>query len=642
MITLRAVTLQRGGERLLEGVDWSVFAGQKIGVVGANGSGKTSLLALIRGELNCEAGDVQVQPGITIAHVAQESEAHDSIALDYVLDGDPELRRIEAAIAAAQGDGVTQQEDLHAAGSYLGELHERLATIGGYSARARAAQIMHGLGFSDGDLTRPAAQFSGGWRMRLNLAQALMSRSDLLLLDEPTNHLDLDAVLWLEEWLKRYDGVLLLISHDREFLDNTVEHVCHIDGRTLKAYKGNYSEFERQRALGLQVREAAYAKQQREIAHLQQFIDRFRAKATKARQAQSRLKALERLERIASVQIASSFAFRFREPLHAPQVLLTLDAVDAGYAGVAVLREVSLTLRAGTRVGLLGTNGAGKTTLLKTLAGELAPLAGERREGKGLAVGYFAQHQLEQLRPDDSPLQHLMALDRRAREQDLRDYLGGFAFRGEAADAPVARFSGGEKARLALALIIWRRPNLLLLDEPTNHLDLDMREAVTVALQEFEGAVVLVSHDRHLLRATVEDFLIVHERGLEPFDGDLEDYRAWLAEQRRDTPAPQVEATLPRKQLRRLEAEARNRLSAQRRPLEQRLRSLEEELARLSADKTQLETLLADPNLYARSDREKVKNSLLERGRINARLELLEEEWLLLQERLDALELPER
>src|SRR5262249_43113188 len=387
----------------------------KVGVVGANGSGKTSLLALIQGELHCEAGDVQVQPGITIAHVAQESEAHADTALEHVLDGDPELRRIEAAIAAAQGDGITQQDDAHAASSILGELHERLAAIGGYGARARAAQIMHGLGFSTADLTRSVAQFSGGWRMRLRLAQALMSRSDLLLLDEPTNHLDLDAVLWLEEWLGRYDGVLLLISHDREFLDNTVEHICHIEHRTLKAYKGNYSEFERQRAAGLQVREAAYAKQQREIAPLQQFIDRFRAKATKARQAQSRLKALERLERIASVQIASSFAFRFREPLHAPQVLLTLDTVDAGYAGVAVLREVSLTLRAGTRVGLLGTNGAGKTTLLKTLAGELAPLGGERREGKGLEVGYFAQHQLEQLRPDDSPLQHLMRLDRRAR-----------------------------------------------------------------------------------------------------------------------------------------------------------------------------------------------------------------------------------
>jgi len=638
MITLRAVTLRRGGERLLEGVDWSVFAGQKIGIVGPNGSGKTSLLALIRGELHCEAGDVQVQPGITVAHVAQEDAAHAGAALEHVLDGDPELRKIEAAIAAAQGDEVAEHDDAHAAGNLLGELHERLAAVGGYGARARAAQIMHGLGFSTADFTRPVAHFSGGWRMRLSLAKALMSRSDLLLLDEPTNHLDLDAVLWLEEWLRRYDGVLLLISHDREFLDNTVEHICHIDNHTLKPYKGNYSEFEQQRAAALQAQEAAYARQQREIAHLQQFVDRFRAKATKARQAQSRLKALERLERIASVQIASPFAFRFREPLHAPQVLLTLDAVDAGYAGVAVLREASLTLRAGARIGLLGTNGAGKTTLLKTLAGELAPLAGERREGKGLEVGYFAQHQLEQLRPDDSPLQHLVRLDRRAREQDLRDYLGGFAFRGEAADAPAARFSGGEKARLALALIIWRRPNLLLLDEPTNHLDLDMREALTIALQEFEGAVLLVSHDRHLLRATAEDFLIVTGGGIAPFDGDLEDYRAWLAEQRRESPPPQTGAALPRRQARRLEAEARNRLSAQRRPIEQRLRALEEELSRFSADKTRLETLLADPNLYAQSHREQLKSSLLERARINARLEQLEEEWLLLQERLEALE----
>jgi ATP-binding cassette subfamily F protein 3 len=646
MITLRSVTLERGAKRLLQGVNLSVFAGQKVGIVGANGSGKSSLLALLRGELHCEAGDLDVQPGITIAHVAQETTASVDAALDYVLDGDRELRRIEAAIAAAEHENAAEHAGVGEraqAGGRLGELHERLDAIGGYGARARAAQIMRGLGFSQPDLARPVSQFSGGWRMRLNLAQALMTRSDLLLLDEPTNHLDLDAVLWLEDWLTRYDGVLLLISHDREFLDNTVGYICHLENRALKLYKGNYSEFERQRATGLQMQQAAYEKQQREIAHLQQFVDRFRAKATKARQAQSRLKALERLERIAAVQVATPFAFSFREPLHAPQVLLTLEGVDAGYAGIPVLRRVDLTLRAGARIGLLGANGAGKSTLVRTLAGELPPMGGERREGKGLEVGYFAQHQLEQLRPDDSPLLHLARLDRRAREQDLRDYLGGFNFRGEMVDAPVGRFSGGEKARLMLALIIWRGPNLLLLDEPTNHLDLDMREALTIALQEFEGAVVLVSHDRHLLRATAEDFLIVAEGCVAPFDGDLEDYRGWLASRRRDPGAPAapgVDAGVDRKQQRRLEAEARNRLSAQRRPIEKRLQALEAEMAQLSADKVRLETLLADPDIYAEHDRDRVKACLVDQARISGRLQVVEEQWLQLQEQLEALELP--
>ncbi len=648
MITLRAVTLQRGAKRLLDGVDLTVFAGQKIGIVGANGSGKSSLLALLRGELHCEAGDVDVQPGLTIAQVAQETPASTDAALDYVLEGDSELCEIEAAIDAAErADAEARDPDATAADSTgrahsdvrLGELHERLAAIGGYGARARAAQILHGLGFSPPDLARPAAEFSGGWRMRLNLAQALMTRSDLLLLDEPTNHLDLDAVLWLEEWLSRYGGTLLLISHDREFLDNTVGHICHIDNRALKLYKGNYSEFEGQRAATLQLQQAAYDKQQREIAHLQLFVDRFRAKATKARQAQSRLKALERLERIVAVRAAPPVSFRFREPVHAPQILLTLEGLEAGHSGVPVLRGVDLTLRAGARVGLLGANGAGKSTLVRTLAGELSPLAGERHTGKGLEVGYFAQHQLEQLRPEDSPLQHLARLDRRAREQALRDYLGGFNFGGEMADAPVGRFSGGEKSRLILALVIWRRPNLLLLDEPTNHLDLDTREALTIALQEFEGAVVLVSHDRHLLRATAEDFLIVGGGRAKPFDGDLEDYRGWLAGRRGPAaaaPEQIVDPPVDRKRQRRLDAERRNQLSAQRRPIEQRVHGLEAEIAQLSAEKAKLETLLADPNLYQGRDRERLKACLLEQGRIGGRIEALEAAWLELQQQLEA------
>jgi ATP-binding cassette subfamily F protein 3 len=661
MITLRSVTLQRGAKRLLEGVNLTVFAPQKIGVVGANGSGKSSLIALLLGELHAEAGDVDIQPGLTIAQVAQETPATAAPALEYVLDGDRELREIEAALAAAEHAHALQDQPTsahqhsaphdrdadhprsdhtHAAGR-LGELHERLAAIGGYGARARAAQILDGVGFSQADLARPVAEFSGGWRMRLNLAQALMTRSDLMLLDEPTNHLDLEAVLWLEDWLARYDGTLLLISHDREFLDNTVDHICHLDNGGLKLYKGNYSEFERQRAAGMQMQQSAYDKQQREIAHLQQFVDRFRAKATKARQAQSRLKALERLERIAEVQVASPFTFRFREPVHAPQVLLTLDQLDAGYSGTAVLQNVELSLHAGARIGLLGVNGAGKSTLVKTLAGELPPVVGERRAGKGLAIGYFAQHQLDQLRHDESPMQHLSRLDRRAREQSLRDFLGSFNFRGDMVEAPVGRFSGGEKSRLILALVIWQRPNLLLLDEPTNHLDLETREALTIALQEFEGAVVLVSHDRHLLRSTADDFLIVADGHVAAFDGDLEDYRGWVAARRRSQEAPRDRGASPavdRKQQRRLEAEARNRLSAERRPIEKRMQALEAEIARLGSERERLETLLATPNLYDDQSRDKLKTSLAERARVNARLQEVEDQWLELQAQLEALE----
>jgi ATP-binding cassette subfamily F protein 3 len=463
-----------------------------------------------------------------------------------------------------------------------------------------------------------------------------------MLLDEPTNHLDLDAVLWLEDWLQRYDGTLLLISHDREFLDNTVGHICHIERGALKLYTGNYSEFEAQRAASIVQQQAVYERQQREIAHLERFVERFRAKATKARQAQSRVKALERLERIAAVQLASPFSFEFREPKHAPQVLLTLEQMQPGYAGTIVLRDVELSLRAGARLGLLGANGAGKSTLMRTLAGELPPVSGERREGKGLAIGYFAQHQLEQLRPDESPLLHLGRLDRRAREQELRDYLGGFNFRGDIVDAPVGRFSGGEKSRLILALIIWQRPNLLLLDEPTNHLDLETREALTIALQQFEGAVVLVSHDRHLLRATAEDFLLVSDARVSPFDGDLEDYRMWLAARRREAPSvEQTPATVgDRRQQRRLEAESRNRLSAQRRPIERRMQGVEAQLAELSAHKQRLESLLSSPDIYDDSNREQLKASLIDQSRIQARLKELEEVWLELQGQLDALEAP--
>jgi ATP-binding cassette subfamily F protein 3 len=629
VITLRQVVLQRGAKALLERVDLTIFARQRIGITGANGTGKSSLLQLLRGELHAEAGEVEIQPGLRIAHVSQETPASPAPALDYVLDGDRELRRIEQALEQAAHDDAA-----------IAHLHADYEHIDGYSARARASRILAGLGFGQADLQRPVAEFSGGWRMRLNLAQALVCPSDLLLLDEPTNHLDLDAVFWLEEWLKRYPGTLLLISHDREFLDAIVDHVCHLEGRSLRLYKGNYSEFERQRAANLANQQAAYAKQQREIEHLHSYVERFRAKATKARQAQSRLKALARMELIAAAHVATPFSFSFRPPAPASERLLTLEEAQAGYDGRNVLAGIDLTLSAGARVGLLGANGAGKSTLMKLLAGELALAGGQRSEGKGLRIGYFAQHQLEQLRGEESPLQHLVRLDRRAREQDLRDFLGGFDFRGEMADAAVARFSGGEKSRLTLALIIWQRPNLLLLDEPTNHLDLEMRQALTMALQEFEGAMVLVSHDRHLLRASTDTLLLVADGGCAPFDGDLDDYREWLQARRRQAEEPAAEgaAGLSRREQRRVEAQARDRRSAQRRPLERQLAELERDMAALGAQRQRLETLLADPNLYAADSRERLTASLQEQAQVTARLQQAEERWLELQAQLEALE----
>ncbi len=631
MITLRQVVLQRGAKPLLERVDVTIFARQRIGITGANGTGKSSLLQLLRGELQAEAGDVEIQPGLRIAHVSQETPASPAPALEYVLDGDGELRRVEQALAQAEA----AHDD-----AAIAHLHAEYAHIDGYSARSRASRILDGLGFRQADLQRPVAEFSGGWRMRLNLAQALVCPSDLLLLDEPTNHLDLDAVFWLEEWLKRYPGTLLLISHDREFLDATVEHIGHLEARTLRLYKGNYSEFEQQRAANLANQQAAFAKQQREIAHLRSFVERFRAKATKARQAQSRLKTLARMELIAAAHVATPFSFAFRAPAPASERLLTLEQAQAGYGGRTVLSGVDLILANGARVGLLGANGAGKSTLVKLLAGELMPLAGRREQGKGLRIGYFAQHQLEQLRPEESPLQHLMRGDRQAREQDLRDFLGGFDFRGEMADAAVGRFSGGEKSRLTLALIIWQRPNLLLLDEPTNHLDLEMRQALTMALQDFEGAMVLVSHDRHLLRASTDALLLVADGACAPFDGDLDDYRDWLQARRRQAEEGTAEPgpAASRREQRRVEAQARDRLSAQRRPLERQLGDLDRELEQLGAQRKRLESLLADPNLYAAESRERLKACLQDQAQVNARLHAAEERWLDLQVQLEALE----
>ena len=633
MIQLRNLTLARGGEPLIEGAALQIHPGWKVGLTGANGSGKSSFFALMRGELHAELGDLELPPAWAIAHVSQETPALPDAALEFTLDGDEELRGVERRLTLAEAAHDGEQIAL---------LHGRLQEIGGYAARARAAELLHGLGFADADFARPVADFSGGWRVRLNLARALMARSDLLLLDEPTNHLDLDAVLWLESWLKSYPGTLLMISHDRDFLDAVVGNILHIEGRCMTLYAGNYSACERARAARLAGQQAMFAKQQREVAHLHAYIDRFRAQATKARQAQSRLKALARMEEIAPAHVDTPFSFRFAEPAGMSDPLLQLDQAATGYGATAILERLALTLRPGGRVGLLGRNGAGKSTLVKLLAGELKPMAGERREGRNLVIGYFAQHQVEQLRPDESPLQHLVRAEPQSREQELRDYLGGFDFRGEQVLAPCGRFSGGEKARLVLALLIRQRPNLLLLDEPTNHLDLEMREALTLALQETEAAVVVVSHDRHLLRTTCDELWLVAEGRAAPFDGDLDDYAAWLAKQRNADRMPASGSGADKatgKAVRVAEAAARKSAVAERRALQKEAEKIEQQLAGWQAEQIRLDEQLADPALYAAPDaigRERIDGLNRRQAELTGLIEAAEMRWLEVHEALEA------
>ncbi len=636
MIRFQSLTLARGTKPLFESADLTLNPGEKAGLIGANGSGKSSLFALLRGELHTDGGDAVFPASWRVAHVAQETPALERSAIDYAIDGDTTLRRLERELEEAEA-----KHDGHR----IGELHAALQDADAYTARARAENLLNGLGFSHAQMNEPVASFSGGWRMRLNLAQALMCPSDLLLLDEPTNHLDLDAIIWLEDWLKRYPGTLIVISHDRDFLDGLVNVIVHIDDKKLKRYGGNYSAFEVQRTANLALSQAAFEKQSRERAHLQSFIDRFKAKATKAKQAQSRMKMLAKMEELAPVHAAAAFSFEFREPERAPNPLLVMEEVTAGYrAGTLdkpVLSSINLSLQAGSRIGLLGVNGAGKSTLIKTLVGELPPLSGEVRHGKGLAIGYFAQHQLEMLRHDQSPLWHLNKLAGNEKEQELRNFLGSFNFAGDMATASIAPFSGGEKARLALALIVWQRPNLLLLDEPTNHLDLETREALTVALAQFEGTLVLVSHDRHLLRATTDEFMIVADGGLQPFDGDLDDYRDWLFKTRLAKPEAGLptELRIDRKAERRQEAEARQRLSSARKPIEKQIAKLEKRLDDLNARKSLVDTRLADAGIYADANKEELKRLLLEQAELARELEIVESEWLEQQAALEELDL---
>ncbi|HTL75446.1 MAG TPA: ATP-binding cassette domain-containing protein [Casimicrobiaceae bacterium] len=631
MLRLSHLTLARGARRLLVDADLTVHDRHKVGIVGANGSGKSSLFAAIRGELLPDAGEIDVPAAWTLAHVAQETAPTAMPAIEYVLDGDAELRAIERAL---------DQPQLYD-GAQLAELHHRLDAIGGYDARARAATLLAGLGIDEARQAQPVAHFSGGWRMRINLAQALMCRSDLLLLDEPTNHLDLDAVLWLEDWLRRFGGTLLLITHDRDFLDGVVDTIVHIDAGKLVSYTGNYAQFERERAAKLALSQAVYAKQQRQVAHLRSYIDRFRAKPTKARQAQSRIKALERMELIAPAHVDSPFSFAFAPVDTSPRQLVRLANATLGYGDrEPVLKDVDWSVLAGARIGLLGANGAGKSTLLKALAGTLAPLAGGRTAAQNLQLGYFAQHQVEELRVDESPLRHFARLEPTTREQELRDHLGGFDFRGDMATQPVARLSGGEKARLTLALIVRERPNLLLLDEPTNHLDIEMREALTEALQDYAGALIVVAHDRHLLRATVDELWLVADGDVTPFDGDLDDYRTWVLERARDRArggdARTANPATERRARKREEAQARQQRADARKPLLARQAALEADLERLGAEKETLDTWLSSPEAYAEEAKPRLVASLERQGELVWTLARLEAEWLEVAEALDA------
>ena len=642
MITLSNLRLQRGQKVLLENANARIDIGQRVGIIGRNGTGKSSLFALLRGELHADAGDVIIPAHWVLAHVAQEMPETDESALDYVLAGDGELVELNAELARAE-----QADD----GTQIAHCHAELARIDAYSAPARAAQLLNGLGFAQNLQSNPVSSFSGGWRMRLNLARALMCRSDLLLLDEPTNHLDLDTVLWLEQYLKSHPATQLIISHDRDFLDALCTHTIEVAQQTLTSYKGNYTQFERTRAERLLQQQAQYAQQQRHIAHLQSYIDRFRAKATKARQAQSRIKALDRLELIAPAHLDSPFTFEFAELNDLPNPLMQTDGISLGYGDKTLLHKVAFSIQSHDRIGLLGMNGAGKSTLIKALAQELTPLTGTITTAQNLRIGYFSQQHLDTLREDESPLWHMQKLAPDENWQILRNYLGGFHFQGERVTESIRDFSGGEKARLALALLIWQKPHLLLLDEPTNHLDLDMRHALTVALQQFNGALIVVSHDRSLLANCVDDFWLVADGTVKPFEGDLDDYRAWCAQSwqlfkqsahdKKTDPNNENgenESSQNKKEARQQAAQRRNALNAAQKPLKQKLEKLEKQLEAAQKENTELQNWLASEAAYAPEHKDQLANAVRRNSELTAQITELEEQWLALHEELETIE----
>ncbi|MBL4857352.1 MAG: ATP-binding cassette domain-containing protein [Idiomarina sp.] len=624
MIRAEAITLLRGGDVLFEDSDLQVFPGHRVGLVGRNGCGKSSLFAMLRGELSADSGNIHLPAEWRIASVAQDTPALDKSAIDYVMDGDAEFRQLEAQLAQAESDNN---------GEAIAHCHDKLASIGAYDIQPRTASLMAGLGFTQEQLQQPVKAFSGGWRMRLNLAQVLIARADLMLLDEPTNHLDVDAIFWLESWLKQYDGTLLLISHDRDFLDSVTTDITHIEHKKLNSYRGNYSLFERQRAEHMAQQQSEYEKAQVMRQHLQAFVDRFRYKASKAKQAQSRLKAIEKLPNQAPLRAESGIDFHFLTPEKLPNPLLTLRDAKAGYGDTTILEQIKLNLVPGTRLGLLGRNGAGKSTLIKLLAGELEPMAGERLVNPGLSIGYFAQHQLETLDLAASALLHLQRIDKQATEQKLRDFLGNFGFSGDQATRSIEPMSGGEKARLALALIIYQRPNLLLLDEPTNHLDLGLRDALVAALQEYEGALIVVSHDRHLLRTTVDEFCLVADGKAETFDGDLDAYHDWLQQQAANDKRSEQPATRQRddrKQQKRKEAEARQKTK----PLRQQIEKAEKNIHSLELTLADIHEQLSDSSLYDDANKAKLQKLLDQQAQAQKDLQQQENLWMTAEEEL--------
>ena len=631
MIVATNIEFIRGGKALLENASATINPKQKVGLVGANGCGKSSFFTLLKQESQVDAGDLTIPHHWRLASVAQETPALDTNALQYVIDGDLEFRALQAKLTLAE---------IEDNGTKIAEMHILLDNAGGYTIESRAAELLAGLGFSEQAQGRPVSDFSGGWRMRLNLAQALLCPSDLLLLDEPTNHLDLDAVIWLEKWLHQYQGTLILISHDRDFIDSIVDKIIHIEQNKLFEYTGNYTSFERQRAEKLMQQQSSYEKQQAQMDHMQSYIDRFRYKANKAKQAQSRIKALEKMEALLPAHLDNQFSFSFREPEALPMPLLTLEKVSAGYDDLLILDEIKLNLVPGSRIGLLGRNGAGKSTLVKLLSNQLQPKSGKIEINTNAKIGYFAQHQLEFLHLDESPMQHLMRLAPDEKELPLRNFLGSFGFQGDKAFDIVAPFSGGEKARLVLALLVWQKPNLLLLDEPTNHLDLEMRHALTVALQAFEGAMVVVSHDRHLLRTTIDDLYLVHDKKVEPFSGDLDDYHQWLSDQQRiEKQAAQseekvVSVSANRKDQKRLEAEFRKKLT----PFKKQLTSAEKQMDAHSARVAEIEEQLSDSSLYEQENKKKLTDLLKEQGEVKEQLEEAEMLWMDAQEQIETLQ----
>ena len=631
MIEIKNLSLQRGNKILLQNANLNIYPGQRIGLIGKNGTGKSSLFALIEGKINYDNGDLRLPKHWQPATVKQETPALDIPALEFVLQGDIELQQLQQQLQEAEqnDDGIKQ-----------GELHARLAEIDAYSAPARAAKLLNGLGFSQQEQQQPVKSFSGGWRMRLNLAQALMCRTDLLLLDEPTNHLDLETVLWLENHLASLDTTQIIISHDRDFLNATTNITVELAQQKLTAYGGNYDFYQQERAQRLSQQQSAYLKQQAHIRHLESFINRFKAKATKAVQAQSRIKALARLERIAPAHLDSEFSFKFSQPDHLPNPLIKLENLNLGYGDKTILHDINLSVESGARYGLLGVNGSGKSTLIKAISGTLLPQAGTITRAEKLKIGYFAQHQLETLRADQTPVWHIQQLSPEVREQEIRNFLGSFAFIGDMALQPITPFSGGEKARLALAMIVWQKPNLLLLDEPTNHLDLDMRHALTIALQSFQGALIVVSHDRTLLESTSDSLIYLNQGSLHHFNGDLNNYRQWrLSQEQNNAEFPQASTdSVNRKEQKRQDAQQRQQRARQIKPLLMKIEKVERDIELWQKQQQQYEQFLSSEDAYLDENKTNLQQTITKLAEVKVKLAQLEEKWLEWQQQIEAID----